>query len=114
MTFFSNEKKVYDKMLGMGVPQDVAVQKLKDKRKELMGGDTRLTDKETAEMKKMQAEGVSSKDAVSKVLSARSSAEPLWKKVGRGTVDVMAGNLQTIANYGGNVLDFATLGTQGY
>lgn len=44
---------------------------------------------------------------------ATPDSRPLYKKAGEGAVNFLAGNLDTVLKYGGNVLDVATFGQTG-
>lgn len=123
MHLFSDEQTAFDKMTAAGYSADDATAALKMRRADLLGNDTRLSDKEASALLKMQASGYDSSDAAEALKAFRSKEAgvkkdeydslPAWKKVGKSALDFAAGNLQTVLNYGGNVADVATLGKLG-
>lgn len=116
MHLFKDEQEAYQKMLDAGYDDAGAHELIKQRRSDLMGGNTRLKQSEAAALMKMREAGLDAKTAVkflNEKREADEAARPAWKKAGEGALNFAAGNLQTIAQYGGNTLDFLTAGKLG-
>lgn len=121
LTLFSNEKKTYDKMLADGLSEDEAQNLVKEHRKKLYPN-IDLNPVEVAALRQMANDGLTSYEAAellkkSKAQKKVKAWEDFQKKYEQGnllqkgaynTLAFAAGNLETIAKYGGNILDFAT------
>lgn len=129
MHLFEDEQEKFDNMMANGVEPERAKEAIKAHRTELFGGDAQISQTEAQKLLKMQAAGIDSKAAVAAIKAGREDYEQknsvgtlfkerkgkeLMKKGLEGTLNFAAGNLQTIAQYGGNVLDFATGGKFGF
>jgi hypothetical protein len=116
MNLFSNEEEAFQKMKADNVPDDIAYGMIKDHRKDLMKGNTGLSNIESAALLKMQQDGLSSEDAIRMLDENRKynpsvpkeDSRPLYKKAGEGAINLMAGNIETVLKYGGNILDLGT------
>lgn len=116
MNLFKDEQAAYQKMLDAGYDDAGAKQLIKQRRTDLMGGNTQLKQSEAVALLKMREAGLDAKTAIKLLNDKRQADEassPAWKKAGEGALNLAAGNLQTIAQYGGNVLDFLTGGKLG-
>lgn len=60
-----------NKMIADGMDEDTANSQISDRRKELFGGDATILPKEAEMMLKMQADGISAKDAVAMIKQRR-------------------------------------------
>lgn len=121
MTLFSNEKKTMDQMLADGLSEDEATALVKEHRKKLYPN-LDLTPVEVAALRQMANDGLTSYEASDLLKKSKEQKkvkawEDFQKKYEQGnllqkgaynTLAFAAGNLETIAKYGGNILDFAT------
>jgi hypothetical protein len=55
-TFFSDEQEAYDKMMSDSVPESDAIEAIRSRRMDLLGGDNNITKFEAEALKKMQAD----------------------------------------------------------
>lgn len=55
-TFYSDEQSAYDRMLADKVPESDAMEAIKSRRKDLLGGDATVSQFELQALKKMQAD----------------------------------------------------------
>jgi len=116
MRLFKDETEAYQKMMDSGLDDATAQDMIKQRRSDLMGGNTQLKQSEAAALLKMREAGLDAKTAIKLLTDKRNAdeaARPAWKKAGEGALNLAAGNLQTIAQYGGNALDFLTGGKLG-
>jgi hypothetical protein len=116
MRLFKDETEAYQKMMDSGLDDAGAKELIKQRRSDLMGGNTQLKQSEAAALLKMREAGLDAKTAIKLLTDKRNAdeaARPAWKKAGEGVLNLAAGNLQTIAQYGGNALDFLTGGKLG-
>jgi len=121
LTLFSNEKKTYDQMISDGLSEDEATKLVKEHRTKLYPN-IDLNPVEVAALRQMANDWLTSYEASdllkkSKEQKKAKAWEDFQKKYEQGnllqkgaynTLAFAAGNLETIAKYGGNILDFAT------
>lgn len=121
LTLFSNEKKTYDQMIADGLSEDEATKLVKEHRKKLYPN-IDLNPVEVAALRQMANDWLTSYEASdllkkSKEQKKAKAWEDFQKKYEQGnllqkgaynTLAFAAGNLETLAKYGGNILDFAT------
>lgn len=121
MTLFANEKKTMDQMLADGLSEDEATALVKEHRKKLYPN-LDLTPVEVAALRQMANDGLTSYEASDLLKKSKEQKkvkawEDFQKKYEQGnllqkgaynTLAFAAGNLETIAKYGWNILDFAT------
>ncbi len=117
MTLFSDEQKMFQKMKEDNLPDETAYSMLKKRRMDILGGND-LGNDEKEILLKMQADNVPVKQAVSMIQQRRKDQfnkkyeqGNLLQKGAYNTLAFAAGNLETVAKYGGNALDFITGGT---
>ena len=117
MSLFSDEKQMFQKMKADNLSDDTAYSMLKKRRMDILGWND-LANDEKSMLLKMQADNVPVKEAVSLIQKRR--ADQFNKKYKEGnllqkwaynTLAFAAGNLETLAKYSGNTLDFITGGT---
>ena len=95
-------------MLQAGLSQDQANELHKKRRNDLLG---KISQKDGEALIKMRDAGLRADEAAKLVKEKRVATpdtRPLYKKAGEGAVNFLAGNLDTVLKYGGNVLDVAT------
>ena len=121
MTLFANEKSTMNQMISDGLSEDEAQNIVKEHRKKLYPN-IDLNPVEVAALRQMANDGLTSYEASellkqSKEQKKAKAWEDFQKKYEKGnllqkgaynTLAFAAGNLETIAKYGGNILDFAT------
>lgn len=117
MTLFSDEQEMYKKMKADNLPDETAFSMLKKRRMDILGGND-ISKEETDILKRMQADNVPVKQAVSMIQQRRKDQfnkkyeeGNLLQKGAYNTLAFAAGNLETLAKYSGNALDFITGGT---
>ncbi len=120
MSLFSDEKQMFQKMKADNLSDDTAYSMLKKRRMDILGWND-LANDEKSMLLKMQADNVPVKEAVSLIQKRR--ADQFNKKYKEGnllqkwaynTLAFAAGNLEILAKYSGNTLDFITGGTMGF
>lgn len=117
MTLFSDEQEMFDKMKADNLDDNTAFSMLKKRRMDILGGND-ISQQETEILKKMQADNVPVKQAVSLIQQRRKDQfnkkyeeGNLLQKGAYNALAFGAGNLETLAKYSGNALDFITGGT---
>lgn len=117
MTLFSDEQKMFQKMKADNLDDNTAYSMLKKRRMDILGGND-LGNDEKEMLLKMQADNVPVKQAVSMIQQRRKDQFNkkyeewnLLQKWAYNTLAFAAGNLETLAKYSGNTLDFITGGT---
>lgn len=113
MNLFVDEQKAFDKMKADGLSDEQAQELIKQRRSDLMGGNTKLNPLQSAALLQMQKSGVTSDEAVNRVIrqgEGPADDRPAWKKAGEAATNVALGNLADITKKGGNLLDFVTQG----
>lgn len=113
LTLFSDEKQIKDRMIADGLTDDEAENMIRERRKDLFGGDSKIAPKEAEMLKKMADDGIPAKEAVSMIQERRkdqdkqySEAHPV-KTAAKELFNVGAGAASLAAEQIGNVLDFA-------
>jgi hypothetical protein len=117
MKLFVDEQKAFDKMKADGMSDEQAQNLIKQRRDDLMGGNTKLNPLQSAALVQMQKSGVTSDEAVKRVIQQGETPKddrPAWKKAGEQATNFALGNLATVSKYGGNTLDFLTAGKAGF
>lgn len=121
MTLFANEKNTYNQMLADGLKEEEAQNLVKEHRKKLYPN-IDLNPVEVAALRQMANDWLTSYEAAELLKKSKAQKkvkewEDFQKKYEQGnllqkgaynTLAFAAGNLETIAKYGGNILDFAT------
>lgn len=79
-TFFSDEKTAFDRMMADNVPEADAIEAIKSRRNDLLGSDNKITAFEAEALKKMQADGLSAKEATAALIEHRKSMQDEAKK----------------------------------
>lgn len=120
MTLFSDEQKMFQKMKADNLDDNTAYSMLKKRRMDILGGND-ITQEETDILKRMQADNVPVKQAVSMIQQRRKDQfnkkyeeGNLLQKGAYNALAFGAGNLETLAKYSWNALDFITGGTVGF
>ena len=114
MRFFKDEEEANQKMLQAGLTQEKANELHKKRRNDLLG---KISQKDGEALIKMRDAGLRADEAAKLVKQKREATpdtRPLYKKAGEGAVNFLAGNLDTVLKYGGNILDVATFGQAGF
>ena len=121
MTLFANEKTTMDQMISDGLSEDEAQNIVKEHRKKLYPN-IDLDPVEVAALRQMANDWLTSYEA-SELLKQSKEQKKVkawedfqkkyeqWNILQKGAYNTLAfaaGNLETIAKYGGNILDFAT------
>ena len=120
MTLFSDEQQMFQKMKADNLDDNTAYSMLKKRRMDILGWND-LGNDEKEMLLKMQADNVPVKQAVSMIQQRRKDQFNkkyeewnLLQKWAYNTLAFAAGNLETLAKYSGNTLDFITGGTMGF
>lgn len=79
-TFFSDEQDAYDKMIADNVPEQDAIEAIKSRRLDLLGGNNDISAVEQQALKSMQSDGMSAKEAAQALLDHRQSMQVEAKK----------------------------------
>lgn len=122
MTLFKDEYTMLGKMKADWLDDDKATELIKERRKDLFWDDTKLNSREVWMLQKMVADNLTAKESIALIKQYRSDLP--WKqkaefekkyaegnllqKWAYNALAFGAGNLETIAKYGGNILDLAT------
>ncbi len=126
-TFFSDEQDAYDKMMADNVPEQDAIEAIKSRRLDLLGGNNDISAVEQQALKSMQADGMSAKEAAQALLDHRQSMQEEAKKryesmgtgeklvkwaVGAslGAVSTIGSSAENILGWGAKKLGFDALG----
>jgi hypothetical protein len=121
MTLFANEKSTMNQMISDGLSEDEAQNLVKEHRKKLYPN-IDLNPVEVAALRQMANDWLTSYEASELLKQSKEQKkikawEDFQKRYEKGnflqkgaynTLAFAAGNLETIAKYGGNILDFAT------
>lgn len=100
MRFFKDEEEANQKMLQAGLTQEQANELHKKRRNDLLG---KISQKDGEALIKMRDAGLRADEAAKLVKQKRDETpdtRPLWKKAGEGTLNFLAGNLDTVLKYG--------------
>lgn len=119
MTLFSDEYTMLGKMKADWLSDDESMNLITQRRKDLLNGKVMIDAQEKEMLRKMQADNVSAKEATAMIAQRRKDKEKeqfnkayesgnLLQKGAYNFLALWAGNLETIAKYSGNALDFAT------
>ena len=113
-TFFSDEQEAYDKMMADNVPESDAIDAIKSRRLDLLGGNNDISVVEQQALKSMQADWLSAKDASQALLDHRKSMQEeaqkrydsmgTWEKVAKNVVGAWLGAVSTIWSSTENIL----------
>lgn len=113
-TFFSDEQTAYDKMMADNVPEADAIEAIKSRRIDLLGGNNDITAVEQQALKSMQADWLSAKEAAQALLDHRQSMkeeekkryESMWtgEKIAKNVVGAWLGSVATIWSSAENIL----------
>lgn len=79
-TFFSDEQEAYDMMMADSVPESDAIEAIRSRRVDLLGGNNNITAVEQQALKSMQADWMSAKEAAQALLDHRQSMQEEAKK----------------------------------
>lgn len=113
-TFFSDEQEAYDKMMADNVPESDAIEAIKSRRLDLLGGNNDISVVEQQALKSMQADWLSAKDASQALLDHRKSMQEeaqkryasMWtgEKIAKNVVGAGLGAVSTIGSSAENIL----------
>ena len=120
MTLFSDEQKMFQKMKEDNLSDDQSFSMLKKRRADILWGND-ITQEEKNILLRMQSDNVPVKQAVDMIQKRRKDQfqkkydeANLLQKWAYNALSFAAGNLETVAKYGGNTLDFITGGQMGF
>ena len=120
MTLFSDEQKMFQKMKEDNLSDDQSFAMLKKRRADILWGND-ITQDEKSILLRMQSDNVPVKQAVDMIQKRRKDQfqkkydeANLLQKWAYNALSFAAGNLETVAKYGGNTLDFITGGQMGF
>jgi ParB-like nuclease domain len=117
MTLFSDENEAFQKMKQANIQDEQAYWMLKKRRMDLLWGND-ISEEEKSALQSMRESNIPSDKAVSMIQQRRKDQFQKkydeWNLLQKGAYNALsfaAGNLETVAKYGGNTLDFITGGT---
>lgn len=120
MTLFSDEQEMFQKMKEDNLSDDQSFSMLKKRRADILWGND-ITQEEKNILLRMQSDNVPVKQAVAMIQKRRKDQfqkkydeANLLQKWAYNALSFAAGNLETVAKYGGNTLDFITGGQMGF
>jgi len=119
MTLFSDEYTMLGKMKADWLSDDESLRLIAQRRKDLLKGNVMIDSEEKEMLRKMQADNITAKEATAMIAQRRKDKEKeafnkaynkgnLLQKGAYNFLALWAGNLETIAKYSGNILDYAT------